>query len=327
MDEKSQVSSSSSEASQEEVLDDVAETSKIKFHWWRHVELVFTKPLAWVLLVTLLLCVNQVLRSPVHLAHWMERSKLQLLGFHSVLYDREEYSVHIFERKGERPIIVLPELGGSTSSWVDLLSHLPPERGVVFIELLGHGESILKKDYVMYDDLMDSVRVVLDEVTQPMTIVGHGLGGWLAIRYTMEQENRIERLLLVNSLGLQQPLQTHLYLPVDKKELNEKLDWMFGAHNRWVPTFVLDDMLEFLSDPMHHAILEELTLETKLDVAAQKINTSVDLLWGSPNRVLDEEYAMRWSKWLPEAKVHELEGCGHSPQYFCTEQLHSLLSE
>jgi pimeloyl-ACP methyl ester carboxylesterase len=286
---------------------------------------MFSKPTTVFFTLAFLLIGNQLLRSPAHIYDWIQQKKLLMHGFDSVMYERDEYSLHLYERQGVKPIVVLPDLSMTTGSWGAFLQQIPSERGVVFVELLGHGDSHLNKNHILFDDLVESVQTVIDEIDEPVILVGHGLGGWLAAKYALSNPTQVEQLVMINSAGLQQSLQLHLYLPRDRPELIEKMDWLMGKERSWTPAFLLNDTLEMLSRPEHHAILEEMTTEPKLDQMSNKPKISMTLIWGLPNSMYDAEYRSHWSKLFPEATVSELQDCNHAPQYKCTTKLLDLI--
>jgi len=279
-----------------------------------------------VLLFICLFVINQTLRSPVHIINWIQRVSLNFDNYQNVVYERSEYSIHIFERKGTSPVIIVPDLASPGSTWEAVLKGISPERGVTFIELLGHGDSIINKDSILFGNLDDNVEVVVNDTKEPVTLVGHGLGGWLAIRYALKYPDKVQKLVLINSAGLPQPIQTHLYVPRTNEELKDKLEWVMGDRHQWWPRFIQDDLLEFITNPQHHAMLEEMLLEPKL---AEDIELSmpVYLLWGTPDVMFDASYQERWKHLLPEASVMMLENCYHSPQLHCDEQLISVITE
>jgi pimeloyl-ACP methyl ester carboxylesterase len=84
-----------------------------------------------------------------------------------------------------------------------VIPELTKTNRVIVPDLPGHGESGLP------DGNLDAERVIewLGELiertcTVPPILVGHLLGGSIALRYTIENQRRVERLVLVDSFGL-----------------------------------------------------------------------------------------------------------------------------
>ena len=100
---------------------------------------------------------------------------------------------------------------------------------------------------------------------------------------------------------------------------------MLGDDRPWLPRFVLNDMLEFIDGPQYSAILEEMTIEPKLDQMNVQSTVPVTLVWTAGNEMFDEEYQSHWKTLLPEASVKQLDNCHHSPQYDCVEQVVELI--
>lgn len=94
---------------------------------------------------------------------------------------------------GQRGLLVLHELGGSTRSWQWALGHLGGERAVLAVDLPGHGESPLPGPDATLDDYAAAVAGVLDELGWvDFDLVGVALGGIVApfVDRRLPDENR-----------------------------------------------------------------------------------------------------------------------------------------
>ncbi len=104
----------------------------------------------------------------------------------------------------ERPVLLLIHgMAGSSGTWSAVIPGLAERYTVVAPDLLGHGESDKPRhDYSlggyanMVRDLMIALRI------ERATIVGHSLGGGIAMQLAYQHPDRCERLVLVASGGL-----------------------------------------------------------------------------------------------------------------------------
>jgi pimeloyl-ACP methyl ester carboxylesterase len=101
------------------------------------------------------------------------------------------------------PLVLLHGPGASAVHLVRLLPQLMASHRVIAPDLPGQGSS------EVLDGPLDSGRVLtwLDELIQgtcpsPPTLVGDSLGGAIAARYATERGERLDRLVLADSLGL-----------------------------------------------------------------------------------------------------------------------------
>ncbi len=109
-----------------------------------------------------------------------------------------------FRRAGEGPVIVLIHgITGRSDQWEPAIEHLAAEHTVLAPDLLGHGESAKPRgDYSLgaYASAVRDTMVALGH--ERATIVGHSLGGGIAMQFAYQFPERCERLVLVSSGGL-----------------------------------------------------------------------------------------------------------------------------
>src|SRR3954468_8107709 len=101
------------------------------------------------------------------------------------------------------PVVLLHGPGESGAKWLRVIPELVTRHRVVAPALPAHGASQTP------DGPLDAERVLgwLDELiestcTSPPVLVGHVLGGAIAARFAVERGDRLDRLVLVDSLGL-----------------------------------------------------------------------------------------------------------------------------
>src|SRR3954447_1536133 len=105
---------------------------------------------------------------------------------------------------GPEVVVFVHGIAGSSSTWVKVMDRLDPDRyTMVAPDLLGHGESAKPRgDYSLgaYASGIRDLMVVLGH--DRATIVGHSLGGGIAMVFAYQFPERTERLVLVDSGGL-----------------------------------------------------------------------------------------------------------------------------
>jgi pimeloyl-ACP methyl ester carboxylesterase len=107
-------------------------------------------------------------------------------------------------RVGEGPAIVL--IHGITSSsrtWRRVLPALAADHTVIAPDLLGHGGSAKPRGDYSLGAYASGIRDLLIALDIPSaTIVGHSLGGGIAMQFAYQFPGRLQRLVLVDSGGL-----------------------------------------------------------------------------------------------------------------------------
>jgi pimeloyl-ACP methyl ester carboxylesterase len=109
-----------------------------------------------------------------------------------------------FRERGQGPVVVLIHgITGRSDQWEPVIEHLAGAHKVLAPDLLGHGESAKPRgDYSLgaYASGIRDIMVALGH--ERATIVGHSLGGGIAMQFAYQFPERTERLVLVSSGGL-----------------------------------------------------------------------------------------------------------------------------
>lgn len=101
-------------------------------------------------------------------------------------------------------VVLLHGIAGSADSWRSVLAGLAA-RGVHAIapDLLGHGESAKPRGDYSLGAYASGVRDLLQALGHDkVTVVGHSLGGGIALQFAYQFPERVGRLVLVGSGGL-----------------------------------------------------------------------------------------------------------------------------
>jgi pimeloyl-ACP methyl ester carboxylesterase len=125
-----------------------------------------------------------------------------------VLFDEWEIELHghrvIYRIAGDGPPVVLIHgMVNSSKHWEEVALRLADRYTVVAPDLLGHGDSAaVRGDYSLGAHAC-SIRDLLTTIgIERATVVGHSLGGGIAMQFFYQFPQRVERLALISSGGL-----------------------------------------------------------------------------------------------------------------------------
>ena len=120
----------------------------------------------------------------------------------------EEIVIHghrvSYRRAGDGPAIVLLHgVTGSSRTWTDVIPRLAERHTVIAPDLLGHGESAKPRGDYSLGAYASGVRDLMIALgVEKATVVGHSLGGGVAMQFAYQFPERVDRLALVSSGGL-----------------------------------------------------------------------------------------------------------------------------
>src|SRR5256885_8454737 len=125
-----------------------------------------------------------------------------------LIFDEWEIELHghrvIYRIAGDGPPVVLVHgMVNSSRHWEQVALRLADRYTVVAPDLLGHGDSAaVRGDYSLGAHAC-SIRDLLATIgIDRATIVGHSLGGGIAMQFFYQFPQRVERLALISSGGL-----------------------------------------------------------------------------------------------------------------------------
>ena len=103
--------------------------------------------------------------------------------------------------EGSPTIVFVHGLGMSGATWQAVVDLLAPLHETIAVDLLGHGESPLPDDPAEYT--RDAALVDLDDVIAsaagPVVLVGHSLGGYLALAHAATRPGVARALVVLNT--------------------------------------------------------------------------------------------------------------------------------
>ena len=103
-------------------------------------------------------------------------------------------------------ILFIHGLGSSLIVWRDIPQALSEYFHTISIDLIGFGESDKPQLNYTISFFAEFVKNFLMHIgikdTDKITIIGHSLGGYIAIEYALENRTHIEKLVLIDSSGM-----------------------------------------------------------------------------------------------------------------------------
>lgn len=243
-----------------------------------------------------------------------------------------------YRMAGEGPTVLLIHgMAGSSTTWRAVMPALAERYTVIAPDLLGHGQSAKPRgDYSLgaYASGIRDLLTVLER--ERVTLVGHSLGGGVAMQFAYQFPEWAERLVLVASGGLGKevsPLLKAVTLPGAEyvlplllhPRIREAAEWPGTVARRvgWRPSDTLVEVWRSyttLTD-RHGQMAFVNTVRSVIDVAGQRVSAHDRLylasavptliVWGDHDRIIPVAHAYRAAEAIPGARLEILEGAGH----------------
>lgn len=117
-----------------------------------------------------------------------------------------------YRTAGDGPLLLLLHgIAGTSATWDDVIPRLSGRHTVIAPDLIGHGDSEKPRGDYSLGAYANAIRDLLEALGQERaTVVGHSLGGGVAMQFAYQFPERCERLGLVSSGGLGR--EVHLLL-------------------------------------------------------------------------------------------------------------------
>ncbi|WP_406144321.1 alpha/beta fold hydrolase [Streptomyces sp. NBC_01012] len=255
---------------------------------------------------------------------------------------------------GEGPAILLIHgIGDSSETWAEVIPELARHHTVIAPDLLGHGASDKPRADYSVAAYANGIRDLLGVLgIERATLVGHSLGGGVAMQFAYQYPERTDRLVLVSAGGVGRdvnPVLRAVSLPgADLMLSTLRLPGMrsqVGLFTRLIKLLDTDlgqdaDELLGLVDALPDATSRSAfisTLRAVVDWRGQVV-TMLDrcylaqgmptlLLWGSRDSVVRVHHAYAAHAAMPGSRLEIFEGAGHFPFHNDPARFRALIED
>lgn len=268
--------------------------------------------------------------NPVGIGMLLARQGLDRSGLERRLVEVPRGRVVYWTGGVGEPVVLLHGMGNQAGSWAKMAADIAVLSRVVLPDLPGHGDSDPKFGPLTMDDMVVGLAALVDKESpeEPVTLMGNALGGWVALRYAVAHPERVRRLILLNAFASSPPLDGLELVPQDRDQALRLVQAMSPKRAPAPAGFVLDDLVDKITEGGSPRVLAGLRPEDALsDAELASLNMPVEILWGDEDDILPLPYGQALAQRLPRARLFVLEGCGHIPQQQCPREVLKRLVE
>jgi pimeloyl-ACP methyl ester carboxylesterase len=200
------------------------------------------------------------------------------------------------------PLLLIHGYNGSSDLFLYyLMPALGMQRRVLAFDLPGNGWSAKLAAYSLRT-YADFVAAFLDALgIAEADLLGHSMGGQVAIAAILANPHRFRRLVLVDSAGLRRPLSGLLSPLRMVTDSSMRLTSLYPLYLRvGLKARAAHQGMKMLQQECIGSSLEHVTHPTLL-------------IWGERDRVIPVSHGVAMAKQMPNARLEILPGCGHIP--------------
>jgi pimeloyl-ACP methyl ester carboxylesterase len=239
------------------------------------------------------------------------------------------------------PVVLIHGITSSSAVWVQLMEDLVDAgHSVIAPDLFGHGASAKPRGDYSLGAFASGIRDLLGILGyESGTVVGHSLGGGIALQLAYQFPEYVERLVLVSSGGLGREVSpllraaslpgSELVMPLIVSELGVRAGTKIGGVLNWLgfpPGPHLQEMgrgyASLVEADAQQAFVN--TLRSVIDVSGQKVS-AIDrlylaerlptlIIWGDRDPIIPIEHGRAAAAEIPGSKLVEIHGSRHWPQ-------------
>ncbi|MEH3132611.1 MAG: alpha/beta fold hydrolase [Mycolicibacterium neoaurum] len=253
---------------------------------------------------------------------------------------------------GDEVLLLIHGMAGSAETWRAILPQLAKKYRVIAPDLLGHGQSSKPRTDYSLGAFAVGLRDLLDELgVGSATVVGHSLGGGVAMQFLYQHPEYCRRLVLIGSGGLGPDVGwilrllaapgAELMMPVIApppvlRAGNAVRSWLTSVGLRSPRgAEIWNAYSSFADSETREAFLR--TLRSVVDYRGQSVSAlnrlnlreelPVLAIWGEDDNIIPVDHAYSALQARPDCRLEILPGIGHFAQVEAPFEVIELIDE
>jgi pimeloyl-ACP methyl ester carboxylesterase len=231
-----------------------------------------------------------------------------------------DMTLEVVRRGAGRPLLLLHGFQNvdPAAPFLDLLDR---HAEVIAPSHPGFGRSTRPADFETVYDLVHLYLEVLEVLPyEKVSLVGLSFGGWLAAEVAVKCPHRVDRLVLVDALGIKlSDRQTPDILDVFNTSPREVQQRSWHDAQAWEPNFdaMTDDELIIRARNWEALCLygwDPYMYNPRLKRWLGRIKAPTLVLWGASDRIVKPSYGQAYSALIPGSRFELIEQAGHHPE-------------
>ncbi|MCA6074427.1 alpha/beta fold hydrolase [Fulvivirga sedimenti] len=231
----------------------------------------------------------------------------------------------IDEGKGEN-LVLLHGLFGALSNWEGVVNHFSKNYRVIIPMLPIYDIPIRQAGL---EGLAVFLREFVDEMQlSEMTLIGNSLGGHVGLLYTLDNPEKVKRIVLTGSSGLFENSMGGSFPKRGSYEyVKERVGYTF-----YDPAVATDELvdevfntLKSIPKCMRIVAIAKSAQRNNLSDELYRIQQPTLLVWGLNDTITPPIVAHEFNRLIPNSELHFIDKCCHAPMMEQPEEFNKIL--
>ena len=223
----------------------------------------------------------------------------------------------------KKTLVLIHGLGASSERWEKVIPLFAKYFRVIIPDLIGFGYS----DKPLADYTLDFFSSFLEKFfaaanIQHPILIGSSLGGQIAVEYTAEHSQNVEKLILVSPSGVMKKstpaLDAYIMAALYPNEQNTKNAFeLMESSGKHIDEKIINGFIERMKLPNAKLAFMSTLLGLKnAKVITTKLQSMIIptlIIWGSNDPVIPIQHADEFVASIKDCRFLRMDNCGHTP--------------
>jgi pimeloyl-ACP methyl ester carboxylesterase len=237
-------------------------------------------------------------------------------------------TAYVHQGTGDSPLLLIHGFDSSLLEFRRLLPLLSQYKETYAIDIFGFGFTQRMADIVISPDTIKTHLYYTWKtlIQKPIILLGASMGGATAIDFTLTYPEAVEKLILIDSAGLEKPptIGKFMFPPLDYLATaflrNAKVRQKISESAYYDKSFASRDAQLCAALHLNCSFWREALVSfTKsggygsFEKPLKKLQQPTLILWGKQDKILGTKSADKFCQILPNHQLRWIENCGHVP--------------